>query len=162
MNRDASSSSFPRAKNLRQLTSWLREAHLAPSPCLNAALTLLALALVVNSARAVNPALSGSLTVPFLFQPDDPNTSGDQSYWYWSQGISGSLSLSVPSPMEITTSVLGNLNWSNPNNWNKFPLDTGGLAISTSGSGTWNVSFNGGSPYLDVLGPAGPTEGTVQ
>jgi hypothetical protein len=123
---------------------------------------IVALGFFVLPARAVNPALSGSLTVPFLFQPDDPNVSGDQSYWYWSGGISGGMSLSVPSAMEITTSVLGNLNWSNPNNWNKFPLDTGGLSIGTSGSGTWNVSLNGGSPYLNVLGLAGPTEGTVQ
>src|SRR4051812_15790914 len=86
----------------------------------------------VEPVRAVNPALSGNLTVPFVFVPDDPDQPGNQSYWYWSQTISGSIGLSVPPVMEITTSVLGNLNWSNPNNWNTFPLDTGGLFIGQS------------------------------
>jgi hypothetical protein len=124
-------------------------------------LALVVLTLFTNPARAVNPALSGSLTVPFLFSPDDPNAEGDQSFWYWSGGISGGISLSVPSVMEITTSTIGNLDWGNPNNWNKFPLDSGGLFIGQSGSGTYNVAINGGSPYLDVLGLSGPTEGTV-
>src|SRR5947208_4602050 len=77
----------------------------------SAALALFALALIANPVWAVNPSLSGSLTVPFLFSPDDPNTPGDQSFWYWSQTISGGISLSVPSVMEITTSGIGNLDW---------------------------------------------------
>ena len=128
------------------------------------AVALVVMALFVSPARAVNPSISGSLTVPFLFSPDDPDTPGNQSYWYWSGGISGSISLSVPAVMEITNSVLGSgLDWSNNNNWNTFPLDSGQLFIGTSGSGTYNVSVNGGSPTLNVLGlGGGPTEGTVQ
>ena len=128
------------------------------------AAVLLSIGLTVSPAAAVNPAVSGSLTVPFIFVPDDPEQPGNQSYWYWSQGISGGISLSVPSVMEITTSVLGSgLDWSNNNIWNTFPLDSGGLSITASGSGTYNVSVNGGSPTLNVLGGGGgPTEGTVQ
>src|SRR3954452_22217856 len=89
-----------------------------PPICLRfcSALLLIATALFVSPARAVNPSISGSLTVPFLFSPDDPNSPGNTSFWYWSGGISGGLSLSVPSVLEITTSVLGNLDWSKPNN----------------------------------------------
>jgi hypothetical protein len=127
------------------------------------AVALVAMVLFASPARAVNPSVSGTLTVPFLFVPDDPDTPGNQSYWYWSGGISGSLGLSVPSVMEITNSVLGSgLDWNNPNIWNTFPLDSGGLFIGNSGSGTYNVLVNSGSPNLSVLGLSGPTEGTVQ
>ncbi len=126
------------------------------------AVVLVVMVLFVSRAHAVNPSISGSLTVPFLFSPDDPDSPGNTSFWYWSGGVSGGLSLSVPSVLEITTSVLGNLDWSKPNNWNKFPLDSGGLFISSSGSGTYSVTVNNGSHYLDVLGLSGPTEGTVQ
>lgn len=129
--------------------------------CVRAVVVVMAAIAFPASAVAVNPSLSGSLMVPFAFMPDDPNVEGNQSYWYWTQGISGGINLSVPAVLDITTSVLGNLNWGNPNNWNKFPLDTGGLFISASGSGTYSASVNGGSPYLNVLGLAGPTEGSV-
>jgi hypothetical protein len=127
------------------------------------AVVLVVMVLFVSPARAVNPSISGSLTVPFLFVPDDPDTPGNQSYWYWSGSIGGGISLSVPAVMEITTSVLGSgLDWNNPNIWNTFPLDSGGLFIGSSGSGTYSVSVNSGSPNLNVLSSGGPTEGTVQ
>ncbi len=129
--------------------------------CRTIAWMVMAMVLCARPAVAVNPSLSGSLVVPFLFHPDDPDVVGDQAYWYWSGGIGGSISLSAPTVLEISTAAVGNLNWSNPNNWSKFPLDTGGLSISSSGSGSYNASVNGGSPYLNVLGPSGPTEGTV-
>src|SRR4051794_22740884 len=161
MSCDALSSNLGRTNCSPQHTKRFSGPHLALSHYSSAALAFLALSLLVNSAAAVNPSLSGSLTVPFLFSPDDPNSAGDQSFWYWSQTISGGISLSVPSVMEITTSGLGNLDWSKPANWNKFPLDSGGLSIGSSGSGSYSVSINGGSPFLDVLGLGGPTEGTA-
>jgi hypothetical protein len=128
------------------------------------AAVILSIGICVSPAAAVNPSLSGSLTVPFIFVPDDPEQPGNQSFWYWSESISGGISLSVPSVLEITTSVLGSgLDWTDNSNWNTFPLDTGGLSITASGSGTYNYSVNGGSAFLNVLGlGGGPTEGTVQ
>src|SRR4051794_726245 len=67
MGYDASSTNVLRTICAQQHTNWFSRPHFALVHYSCAALALLALALIVNSAEAVNPSLSGSLTVPFLF-----------------------------------------------------------------------------------------------
>lgn len=129
-----------------------------------AAFAVISCILAAATVEAVNPSLSGSVSVHFTFIPDVPEIPGDQSYWSWS-GVSGSLSLAIPSVIEtsIKPSVIGPtpLNWYNPANWTQPTLDMGGVFIGQSGNGTHTATTNYGSSTLDVFRGFGPVEGAA-
>jgi hypothetical protein len=120
------------------------------------------LGLYISPTEAANPNLSGYLSVNFDYYPGNPNNPDDHSYWYWN-GVSGSLSLAIPSVINTTIkpSVIGptTLYWADAGNWTQPPLDTGGVSIGQSGSGTYNASINHGQSTLDVFRGFGPVEG---
>jgi hypothetical protein len=125
------------------------------------AAVILSIGICVSPAAAVNPSLSGNITLHFALHPDDPETPEvNESFWYF-DGWSGGIGLSVPSPLEITTVGGGNLNWSDTGSWSTFPLDLGGLSIGHTGSGSWTAVINDGQANLNVLQGSGPSESTV-
>jgi hypothetical protein len=114
--------------------------------------------LLFSLAAAADPSLSGSVQLNFAFQPDDPNVPGDQSFWYF-DGHSGAITLTLPSVLDISAKPgPGTLNWADATNWTTFPLDTSGLSISQTGSGSFTATVNNGNANLDVLLGLGPSE----
>jgi hypothetical protein len=117
--------------------------------------SMIAALLCTAPVTATGPSLSGNVSVNFVFVP------GDQSYWAWSNAT-GSLTLSIPSTIDtsIKASVVGpaTLNWSTPGNWTQPALDTSGVSVGQTGSGTFDYSVNFGSPTLDVFRGFGPGE----
>jgi hypothetical protein len=104
--------------------------------------------------EATNPSLSGAVTVIFTFHPDDPNNPDDFAYSSYA-GETGSLTLAIPSVIETTIkpALIGPtpLNWDDTANWVQPPLDTSGLSIGQTGSGTYNATVNYGSSTLNVF-----------
>src|SRR4051812_36281782 len=76
--------------------------------------------LLAKPAAATDPALSGSVNVVFSFHPDDPNTSGDQSYWYFDH-VDNNMVLSIPPVIDTTIKPsaigAGTLDWSDKTIW---------------------------------------------
>ncbi|HEY4233669.1 MAG TPA: hypothetical protein VGM76_09590, partial [Lacipirellulaceae bacterium] len=120
-----------------------------------------AFCVIVSTAQAAPPSLSGTVTANFFYHPDIPEIPGDQSYWSWN-GATGSLTLSIPSVIDTTInpSMIGPtpLNWSNSNNWTQPALDTSGVLIGQSGDGSFTATVNYGSATLDVFRGFGPRE----
>jgi hypothetical protein len=131
--------------------------------CISATLAMIVLCVGFEAAsvKAALPSLTGFVNVNFSFQPDDPGTPGDQSYWYFN-GHTQNLVLTLPAVMDISAVPgPGTLDWATPANWTTIPLDTSGFSITQSGSGSFTATVNGGSPNLDALRGLGPTEGST-
>src|SRR5436190_14547946 len=117
-----------------------------------------AIGICVGHAAAADPAITGTLSVPFSF--DTSNNA-----YYWPEFINGSYTLSIPPVLDISinSSALGptTLDWTNKNNWTTFPLDSSGFSVTNNCCGSYSVKINNNDANLDVLGLSGPTENTA-
>ena len=87
-----------------------------------------------SPAVAVNPSLSGSIVLHFALSPDNPETPQNESFWYF-DGHTSAICAKPARSARYYDGQHGQFELVRSSELDAFPLDTGQLFISHTGSG---------------------------